>query len=399
MKSTPLHLACLIAVTGAVGGTSLLGETQSVPSKALGERNHYLFVGPELFIREGKDLTAIRRIDGNSAVLDRDGLSSISLRKTGGINWRMTTKVSAIGAQIDVFKTEAIRSADFDSFIEQSRLQNALFDQAEVIQRNASALSAQSAEASTMANSSDPLVAAAGAALEKKLSNDISEAQDDLADITELRDSTFENDDLATGRNAGNANALDVSLRISSPVPLEEAYLFISIRLLVEGRLRDTSFYRHVNSVGPKPRKIGFILHDFPAGFEIREAKIYLFSHGLEIPTNLSEKHYEVTSEEAKEFLRLSHLGDHARKSVPALPAWSLPPPGLFAIKNPGTIDFPLTIELDREGNVTKIHESELIIPESVMKLVSHMTFLPALRNGTPVTSKITVNPADFYRR
>jgi hypothetical protein len=193
-------------------------------------------------------------------------------------------------------------------------------------------------------------------------------------------------------------DALEVSFRISSPTPIADAYVFISIRVEREGKISDTSFYRHLSNIGPKPRKVRFSREGFPTGFEIKGTKVYLFSYGEEIATNLSEKHYQLTYDEAREFLHLSHLGENRRETVPAKPAWSLAPKPLLATKDHQSFDFPLQIDLDAAGKVVAISDNGSIVPEHVRSLINELTFFPALENGTPVASSIVINPADFYK-
>ncbi|MDB4384795.1 hypothetical protein N9Z12_01965 [Opitutaceae bacterium] len=185
---------------------------------------------------------------------------------------------------------------------------------------------------------------------------------------------------------------------IRLPTPIANAYVFISIRVEREGKISDTSFYRHLSNIGPKPRKVRFNRDGFPPGFEIKGTKVYLFSYGEEIATNLSEKRYQLTYEEAREFLHLSHMGENRRETVPAKPAWSLAPKPLLASKDHQAFDFPLTINLDAEGKVLAFSEDGSIVPEHVRQLIEELTFIPALENGTPVASSLVINPADFYK-
>ena len=112
----------------------------------------------------------------------------------------------------------------------------------------------------------------------------------------------------------------------------------------------------------------------------------------------MSEKHYQLTYAEAKEFLQLSHQGENRGNSLPAQPAWSLAPPALLGNRDLETYDFDVTVDLDDRGTVVGIHETDLIVPDPVKALVREMTFVPALENGLPVASTLTINPADFYR-
>ena len=320
MKSTLSLPAFLIAASSCVVSGLLGADTPTVSSRSAEKRDHHLFVGAALFVRQGNDITTIKRIAGDSVVLDQAKITTVPLRKTDGINWRITTKVSSVGAKIDGFKAKAIREVDLSAFVEQARMQNALADQADLMQRDADELSTRITAANNMANSNDSEAAAAGIVLEAQLSSNLTDVSNGLDGIENLIDATLEGKK-SRDRESPNANALDITLNVSAPVPLVEAYLFLSLRLLVDGRIRDTSFHHHLRSIGPKPREVTFIRSGLAEGFEIQETKVYLFSHGVEIPTNLSEKHYALTYQEAKEFLQLSHQGDHRRETVSAQPA------------------------------------------------------------------------------
>jgi hypothetical protein len=253
------------------------------------------------------------------------------------------------------------------------------------------------AELSAAAQSDDPDVRSPAQAELATLELDMADLSDSMAAIDSMMEST-QLGDFGGGALGYPPDALEVSFRISSPTPIADAYVFISIRVEREGKISDTSFYRHLSNIGPKPRKVRFSREGFPTGFEIKGTKVYLFSYGEEIATNLSEKHYQLTYDEAREFLHLSHLGENRRETVPAKPAWSLAPKPLLATKDHQSFDFPLQIDLDAAGKVVAISDNGSIVPEHVRSLINELTFFPALENGTPVASSIVINPADFYK-
>ena len=139
------------------------------------------------------------------------------------------------------------------------------------------------------------------------------------------------------------------------------------------------------------------VQQDLPAGVEIKETEIYLFSRGEEIPTNLSPRHMRITRAEAQEFVKLSHLGDHAKGTVPARAVWALTPKTLLAAKDPVRFQHPVEVALDDEGAVLAIRDEGALVPDVVKDVINEMTFAPAIEKGSPVASTIMVNLADFF--
>lgn len=377
--------------------TGLDAEPRSVNSRSVAPREHHLFVGAELFVRQGKDLVTVDRIKGDSARLDTELPEYVPLRKTSGLHWRMVTKVSGVKAEIADFDTAPFSSQELRDFAEQASTQNYLDGQQNMMNASQSEMMERGAELSAAAQSDDPDVRNPAQAELATLELDMADLSDSMAAIDSMMEST-QLGDFGGGALGYPPDALEISFRISSPTPIADAYVFISIRVEREGKISDTSFYRHLSNIGPKPRKVRFSREGFPTGFEIKGTKVYLFSYGEEIATNLSEKHYQLTYDEAREFLHLSHLGENRRETVPAKPAWSLAPKPLLATKDHQSFDFPLQIDLDAAGKVVAISDNGSIVPEHVRSLINELTFFPALENGTPVASSIVINPADFYK-
>lgn len=381
----------------ALVASSLPAEPRTVHSQNSAPRKHHLFVGAELFVRQGEELVTVDRIRGNNARVAGPTPEYVSIRRANGLHWRMDTKVSAVKAEISDYTAEGMRAVDLNAFAEAAWVQNFLADQQDQINASQGQLEVQAQQAAEMANSNDPEVREAGLAEESVIQSEMADLSGDLSNMESLLESSQLGDDIHSDEGAGN-NAIDIAFKVSSPVELTDAYVFVSVRVYASDRIRDTNFYRHIGAVGPKPRKISFIRDGFQEGFEIKESKIYLYSYGEEIPTNLSEKLYDLTYDEAREFLHLSHMGENRRETVPASPAWSLAPPDLLSNKNEKLMDFPLTVELDEKGSLLAIKDTNMIIPDSVREVVRQLTFFPALHNGTPVPSTLTVNPADFYK-
>jgi hypothetical protein len=380
---------------GLLPAAGLIAQPQTVHSRAAEPREHHLFVGAELLLRQGDALVPVQRIKGDQALLEAPVKDYVSIRQSDGLIWRMATKVAAVSARIEDLKTDVSSSAELQAFADQARLQSDLAEQSAIIDRSAAMLSRELTNAQSLAESSDPLTAAAG---EQELER-IGIAQSELAtqsqEISAITDATYL-DEVGATKGGRENDILHLSFRVSSATELPNAYVFVAVRVWANDRYFDTNFHRHLSNIGPKPRRVDFTRQGYPKGFEIKDTKIYLFSHGEEIPTNLSEKHFPLSYEEAKEFLHLSHLGEHRRETVPARPAWSLVPPELLSVRSASSLDYPVTVKLDEKGAIIDSDTTRQIVPDHVQSMVNQLTFIPALENGTPVPSTLTINLADF---
>ena len=173
--------------------------------------------------------------------------------------------------------------------------------------------------------------------------------------------------------------------------------------------------------------------------------KVHLYVNGKELATNLSERAVDLTRQQAREFLLLSYLADHAAESMPPEPVWTLVPPALLAAKTGTAFDFPVIVNVDADGSVISIYDSETEaraflaeihdaahlrskatpgkstqslsatvritaedsgvaldqtgrLPSHVVAAMEEMIFLPALDLGSPTPGTVKVNLADFFR-
>lgn len=392
-----LHNRCLPAALcfGLLVAPDLAAEPRTVYSQNEAAREHHLFVGAELLLRQGNELVPVTRIRGNEARLADPVNDYVSIRKSDGLIWRMTTKVAAVSGKIEDLTTSLSSSAELESFANQARLQAAMDDQASLIEQSQGSLMREAAQAEQLANSDDPTQQAIGEAQLAEIGTEMSALDDDMINVDAISEANDLND--INSPEGGQNDILELSFRVSSEVELPAAYVFVAVRVWANDRYFDTNFHRHLSNIGPKPRKVSFTRRGYPQGFEVKDTKVYLFSYGEEIPTNLSEKHYPLSYEEAKEFLQLSHMGEHRRETVAAQPAWSLVPPDILQTRDPATLDYPITVQLDETGTIVNFTSSDQVVPDHVKAVVQQLTFIPALENGKPVASTLTVNPADFF--
>ena len=243
----------------------------------------------------------------------------------------------------------------------------------------------------------------------------------------------------------GGADVMELTFQLSSATRVADAYVVVMGSIKQDDEAGVVTFHQPVGAIGPEPRKIKIRKTGFKPGFTIEEVKLHLYTHGKELATNLSERAVDMTLQQAREFLLLSHIADHAVESVSPEPVWTLAPPALLAAKSGQQFDYPLVATIDADGSVLGIHESEadaraflaelqdnaglrtrntpgaptgsLVesvrvsaddtnntldhtgrLPAHVVAAMRDMVFLPALDIGTPVAGTASVNLAEFFR-
>lgn len=390
---TRLYLGLLVA---GVSAASTAAVESSSP-------DYTLFVGVDLFLNHEDKQVPIRKLERKRAQLDNPARTAIKLDESIGFQWKRTTKVSGTMAEISDLETDRIYSPRNDpkmaALKAQSGLQSYLSErvssaQAAVARSEGSAHFATAAAANpnnttgqSFNQSAVGIVAGADAGLNSAALN-----MDSLSNLS-LNDGTRDNNG-----DQGTFDALELSFEVSSPSPVSNAFAVIFARVKLDDIETSISFHHEIGDVGPNPRRIRATKLGFPPGYEISETKIHLFSHGEEIATNLSEKRYGLSADQAREFLNIGHVTSHKRESLPAQPVWALAPVELFAAEDAPNFDFLVAVDVDNSGRVTKWSGGDVPLPLHVQNVMQRLPFLPALENGTPVASTLTVNPADFFK-
>ncbi|WP_221029712.1 hypothetical protein [Actomonas aquatica] len=319
------------------------------------------------------------------------------MRQTSGLRLKPTTKVSATDVTVADLKVERCFSPAADPTREQMRNQVALQDFA--ADRAAEAEMDLRRDA-TPADPNSVSADAPSAEQQMLISTDIFsafvEAQQFQSDMWSVAAS---NGGLpGPARKAPEFDAVRLKFEVSSATPLKDVQGVVVVRFSKEGELSDISFTHKLGDIGPKPREIEIMRRGIPPGYEVKDSRLHLFLRAEELPTNLSEKRYAVTDEEAREYVRLAHLGEHRGETVSAAPAWSLIPRALLERENGADLDFPVQVDLDEKGRLIRLHDELAVIPPMVRDVVEEMVFVPALRDGEAVASTITVNPAEFFQ-
>lgn len=336
----------------------------------------------------------VRHVKAGSILLEGNEPSYRPIREMEGISMRFTPKVSAVQAQVDDFESTTIYVPTMEQMVEQAEME--LFVQNQTSMAEARRFEAETAIIeSDSEGGGDALPPVAG---EDDTAGQLGSATEELDMLANLEDATAWGDGLVMQGDSAQGNAVRLTFSVSSETPLADAYVVASVRIWAEERLIDLTLFERVGQVTVNPRRVTMVQRDLPTGLEVKEVEVYLFNRGDEIPTNLSPKHSRITRAEAREFIRISHLGDHPRGRIPARPDWSLAPRSLLGTRDPSTYQHEVEVEIDEAGEVLAVRGvGAADVPARIKSLIEEMTFVPALEEGVPVASVLVMNPADYF--
>jgi len=250
---------------------------------------------------------------------------------------------------------------------------------------------------------------------------------------------------IANDKQAQGYDSFELFFDVTSCEPIADAQAVIWARITTPDNPEGNPavFHERIGRLDTSPHRVRVRKAGLPAGFQLTDITVQVRAHGIELGSNLSERSQSLTNDEARGFLLLAHLADHKQETLAAQPVWELAPAELWAAAHGQAFDYPVVVSLNEHGQVMGVHTTteearaslqvvdadeirsratsaplrgvedlaaanpprtvrELDqsgrIPDRITDLVSRTTFMPALAEGVPVASYITVNLADFFR-
>lgn len=396
-----------IAAGGAIVvalATSTAAQTQPrvVSSQPAPARTHQLFVGVDLYVPTDSQMMQVRNIVGGTTLAVSDQGAPARLDRTNGFRWKLVPKVSNQGATISDFSFESTYSPGHDPQLAWMGRQVSLMGYQQDQMSQADRLRAGPLVAPTPTSVPSGQGGATGPSpeqIQSDLNQQLQGMTTEMDQLSDMTDPSFGAQEIRNREDATQPDAVRLEFRASAPTRLANAYCVALVRLRQpDGNIEDTNFYQPIGELGPKPRKISLLQTGLPPGAELLDVKLHLFNSGKELATNLSQKRFDLTAAEARQYLLLDHTANHRGQTLPAQPVWELAPAALKAADRPGPFDQPVQVNIDPDGQLTGFAvDSQIVTPEQ-REIIAQLVFLPALQDGQPVASTLTLNLADYFR-
>lgn len=208
--------------------------------------------------------------------------------------------------------------------------------------------------------------------------------------------------DVRGGDHEGSFDALEVTLELASTDSIIDPYLVL-VTDFRDPAVPDQFFRKFMVSVldgiSPEPVSIQLLQGGFPAGFEVDEFNIYLYSGGREVPTNLSDKQVALTEDEAFQYLILEYLVAHKGETLAPRPMWvGMSTEVKEQIRGLDT-NPEVNLILDAKGRVIDLTiRGGAELGPNIIAAFRAFRFYPALENGKLVGGNYALKPRELVR-
>jgi hypothetical protein len=210
------------------------------------------------------------------------------------------------------------------------------------------------------------------------------------------------NDSLGERLGANSSVQVDLGFAVSSPQPLDHAYLIVVANYGSLTKPNETARQisaREFPRIDSKPQQVKLTHAASLNGLPFRKFDIALFANGQEVATNLSEKRLALTSDQAFQFFLIDHLTTHKGATLPPTPMLMTPRSEFRRHLEKTETNQTIFANVDKMGNVstvsTDVAGTQRLSP-SLESALQNVRFLPALKNGAPVDGRVKVTLAQL---
>jgi hypothetical protein len=374
-----------LALCGAVLPATM--RAQSAP------RTYTLFEGANISVHVDKEVFPVRDVDGADWVVDENGKDTVISGKKGPVNLKIVAalKLTEDTVTISGFKRTAAYTFANDPAVKLTRGISQTAD-----------LNAGYQAAASPASAVNPLLFGPAASSGTHAGTNGALAQDTSGDAAASASAGVDASDLSAmvQESTGGHDAMDVEFEISSPRPLEDPYI-ITMTLFhprgsEPGVVQSLVYAKALAPLGDKPTKIHFTEEGFPIDYAVTNFQIHLYDHGIEVGTNVSEKHREMSPDQAFEYVKGLYLEAHKADTMHAVPVMAELPTDLRAKIAMGKYSETIYVRVSKDGLADEAFAdpacSKKIDDPYLASVVRTVRFKPALDQGKPVDGVASLN-------
>jgi hypothetical protein len=205
-------------------------------------------------------------------------------------------------------------------------------------------------------------------------------------------------------RNDPAADGFELKGTVSSPQPLDRAYLAVTLVYVdrAEPRKKQTrTTLQPLSPVTEKPRKVTVTLRGLPLGFYLIGCQIGLYGNGQEVATNVSTTEEAMTEEQVYQYFLGDYLLRNRDQTLPPAPLLLAPPDELRRQVNAAGLEQVIYASIDEQGSIVALSTDETEardVPPQILTALRSVRFFPGLANGQPVASRVKLKPSDLLR-
>lgn len=383
-----LRFIAILSLLVSPAGLFAQSTPRSVESKNAPSKDFRLFVGLDLAILYRDEFGKLTDYSHNRAQLDRSDDTLLDVRADHRTRFEHVPKVGHSMLTLSEVKTHRDYSI-IDNSSRNWAAQQASVESTSTQTRLTGDLKTRSNPSNRGRNNTPSTFYDPSTTMDER----IDEAQN--ADIQIQLDGKFYADD--GKQQSDDKSALVVEAMLSSPQPIVGAYAVGIARVVAQGQQKDLILFGELDYVGPEPKRIVLRKESLPLRLEVLEVDVHVYRGGRELVTNLSDKQFGLSRDEAHEYVTLDRMAQNRNATMAAEPAWEVAPAALLAADGPDAFDYAVQVSVDDRGRITGISE-DAILPDHIRAIVQEVVFMPALVDGQAVAGNASFNLTDFFR-
>lgn len=202
----------------------------------------------------------------------------------------------------------------------------------------------------------------------------------------------------------GNYDLVDVSFKLSSPVPLDDPYMVVIVEFSPRGaRPGEISTLIHakgLDPIGAEPKYVRIREGGLPVGFKYLRHEVHIYNRGREVATSESSKRVELSADEARQYLLIEHLAGHKDATLPPQPVAGSLPTTVRQSVSAEQLNRPCYARVSAEGVLIGLFADEGVsLPladDALVAAFAGAIFKPALAKGKPMNGVARVRLADL---
>lgn len=202
----------------------------------------------------------------------------------------------------------------------------------------------------------------------------------------------------------GNYDLVDVSFKVSSPVPLDDPYMVVLVEFQPRGaKPGETSTLIHAKAldpIGPDPKYIRIREGGMPVGFKYLRHEVHIYNRGKEVATSESSKRVELSADEARQYLLIEHLAANKDATLPPQPVVGSLPMTVRNRLSPDQLNRVCYAKVSKEGLLLGLYADESaslpLADEMLAEAFADALFKPAVAKGKPMDGLVRVRLAEL---
>jgi hypothetical protein len=364
-------------------------------------KDHVLFVGTDLAINQDGEYHSVVGASKDSLQIARnEKLEAVRVSQGTDVRINRGVKLSNLSATIGNVKTESVDRASARAHLEALKSSMLLADEASMTadRLHGGVMVASAAGADPDAPVAGAAITAAAIEANKAAAT---AAYTSALPGTDSLEATA-NTHLMQNLGQSNSTAVELTFDISSPTPIENAYIVVVANYGSAdrpGKNAQQISVKNFDQVATSPQIVKMSHATSLNGLPFEKFDIGLYANGVEVATNLSAKRVPLTKDEAYQFFLIEYLTKHKGETRSPAPVLMTSRSEFRRELGQAELEEVIYAMVDKSGSTLSLSPDKAgskKLPAPLEVALQDVRFMPALENGKPVDGQLKLKLADL---